>query len=117
MNDQGEEFSAPGEPADAGGSLQGFQRRFLRGKAHELRPVVQVGEAGVTDGVVAAVDPALADHELVKIRLMRPPDKKAAAAELARRTGAEMCGVVGHTVILYRPDPDEPTIQLPSRSP
>lgn len=95
--------------------LQGFQRRFLRARAHELRPVVQVGEGGVTEAVVGAVGKALADHELVKVRLLRPSDKRAAAAELAERSGSALCGVVGHTVILYRPHPEEPRITLPSR--
>jgi RNA-binding protein len=98
-------------------ALEGFQRRFLRAQAHTLRPVVQVGEAGVSDAVVATLDEALADHELVKVRLSRPPDKQAAARELAERSGAALCGVVGHTVILYRPHPERPRITLPQRAP
>lgn len=96
--------------------LEGFQRRFLRAQAHTLRPIVQVGEAGVSDAVVATVDDALASHELVKVRLNRPPDKQAAARELAERSGAALCGVVGHTVILYRPHPERPRIELPRRA-
>jgi RNA-binding protein len=95
--------------------LTGQERKYLRGRAHPLKPLVKVGEAGISDAVVAAVDAALGDHELVKVRLHQPPDKKAAAAELADRTRAELCGVVGHTVILYRPDPDEPRITLPQK--
>jgi RNA-binding protein len=70
--------------------------------------VVHVGADGVTDAVVAAVDRALAVHELVKVRLVAPEDKRASAHELARRTGSEACGLVGHTVILYRPRPGGP---------
>ena len=96
--------------------LQGFQRRHLRGQAHPLKPVVQVGDAGLSDSVITAVDEALADHELIKVRLHTPEDKKATAKELALRTESALCGVVGHTVILYRPDSDEPKIELPRRA-
>lgn len=95
--------------------LAGFQRKYLRGLAHALSPVVLVGQEGLTDGVVAAVDAALADHELVKVRLRQPEDKKGMAADLARRTSAALCGLVGHMVILYRPDPETPRIELPLR--
>jgi len=49
------------------------------------------------------------------VRLHQPEDKKAIAADLAKRTGAALCGVVGHTVILYRPHADTQRIQLPTR--
>ena len=96
-------------------SLEGYQRKFLRGRAHGLDPVVHVGQGGVTEAVRSAVDAALGSHELIKVRLHQPPDKKAMAAELAEHAGAELCGVVGHTVILYRADPEEPSIELPTR--
>ncbi len=95
--------------------MQGFQRRYLRGLAHGLKPIVQVGAGGVSDGVVEATSQALEDHELIKVRLHEPEDKKAMAEALARLCQAELCGLVGHTVILYRPHPEEPVIQLPKR--
>ena len=95
--------------------LEGFQRKHLRGLAHSLKPVVQVGASGVTESVLRQVDEALGDHELIKVRLHDPEDKKAAATELAEGSGAALCGLVGHTVILYRAHPDEPTIRLPKR--
>lgn len=78
-----------------------------------MRPIVQVGEAGLSRAVLDAIDQALLAHELVKVRLVEPEDKKATARELAVRTGAELCGLVGHTVILYRRHPDEPKLELP----
>jgi len=75
--------------------------------------VVQVGERGLSPSVVRAVDDALSDHELVKIRLLAPEDKKAMAQKLAEATRSHLCGLVGHTVILYRPDPEAPRIELP----
>lgn len=99
----------------AAAALTSFQRSHLRSLAHSLRPVVQVGEAGLSDAVQAAVERALESHELVKVRLRHPEDKRAAARELAERCGAELCGLVGHTVILYRRHPDSPRIELPRR--
>jgi RNA-binding protein len=104
------------EDAPAPAELSGFQRTWLRGRAHALEPVVQVGHAGLTDGVIAAVAAALLDHELIKVRLYRPANKKGMAAELAGRCGAHLCGLVGHTVILYKPHPEEPVLVLPRRA-
>jgi RNA-binding protein len=105
-----------GDPSgEQRGGLAGYQRRFLRAKANPLQPLVQVGEAGLTDGVVHAVDAALADHELIKVRLHAPPDRHALAAALAERAHAELCGVVGHTVILFRRNTERPRIRIPER--
>jgi len=90
--------------------LTSRQRKSLRGLAHPLEPVVHVGQAGVTAAVLRAVDEALAAHELVKVRLREPEDKRSAARDLATGTDAVLCGLVGHTVILYRPDPERPRI-------
>ncbi len=90
--------------------LTGRQRKSLRGRAHRLEPVVQVGHEGVTDAVLRAVDETLTTHELVKVRLREPEDKKADAAALAEGTSSALCGLVGHTVILYRPHPERPRI-------
>jgi RNA-binding protein len=104
---------APDERARAAPLLTGRQRKHLRGVAHRLEPIVHVGRAGVTDAVLAAVTDALLTHELVKVRLTEPDDKKAAAAALAGGAGAALCGLVGHTVILYRPHPERPRLVVP----
>jgi RNA-binding protein len=93
-------------------TLTSRQRKHLRGVAHALEPVVQVGQSGVTDAVIRSLDAALLAHELVKVRLHEPEDKHAAAARLAEEAGAALCGLVGHTVILYRPHPEKPRITL-----
>jgi RNA-binding protein len=92
--------------------LNGRQRKGLRALAHNLEPVVQVGQGGISDGVVRAIDAALLAHELIKVRLHQPEDKKAIAQELADTAGAALCGLVGHTVILYRPHPEAPRIAV-----
>ena len=102
------QVSAPPAPP-----LTGRQKRFLRSRAQQLDPVVWVGEEGASEGVLRALDQALLAHELVKIRMRAPEDKKALAAELATATGAALAGVIGHTAILYRAHPEEPTLELP----
>lgn len=97
----------------SGERLTGQQRRFLRGLIQPRRAVVQIGSAGITESVVKAVDAALLDHELIKVRLLEPEDKHGAAESLALASGAHLCGVVGHTLILYRRHPESPRIVLP----
>jgi RNA-binding protein len=92
--------------------LNGRQRQALRALAHKLQPVVHVGQSGTTPNVLRAVDEALTAHELIKVRLLEPEDKKAAAKAIAAASGAALCGLVGHTVILYRPHPEKPGIQV-----
>lgn len=96
--------------------LSGKNRKLLRGLAHELQPVVLVGNGGITPGVIAATDRALLDHELIKVRMHEPDDKNAMAERLAAATSSALCGLVGHTLILYRPHPEKPVIQLDRRA-
>ena len=97
------------------GVLTGKQRRHLRGLGHDLKPIVQIGKAGIDDGLVAAVEQALADHELVKVRVGESAalDRHDAAAAIAQRTGSEVAQVLGNTLLLYRADPEAPAIVLP----
>lgn len=94
--------------------MTGKQRRHLRALAHALRPIVQVGQRGLTDAVVQQVDAALDDHELIKVKLAGDCRDTGIAREIASRTGAELTGRVGHVVILYRRHPEEPRIRLPA---
>lgn len=94
-------------------ALSPRQRRHLRALGQSLRPVVHVGAAGLTTELAAALDEALASHELVKVRMHQPEDKKALAAALARAAQAELCGQVGHTALLWRRHPERPRIELP----
>lgn len=95
--------------------LTGKQRRYLRGLGHELKVVVQVGKGGIDTGLISAVDQALVDHELVKIKVAENADldRHEAADAIAQKTKSEVAQVLGNTVLLYRADPDEPKIALP----
>jgi len=95
--------------------LTGKQRQRLRGLAHRLEPIVQVGKGGLSPEAVAQVDRALDAHELVKVRFVAgKEEKRELAAELAVRTSAALAGTVGHVAILFRAqaDPEKRRIRL-----
>lgn len=87
-------------------------RKRLRGLAHSLQPVVLIGQEGLTRGVIDAADEALLAHELIKVRMHQPIEKKIWAERIAAATKSALCGLVGHTIILYRPHPEKPKIKL-----
>jgi RNA-binding protein len=99
-------------------ALDGRQRRHLRALGHHKKPVVQVGVHGLTDGVVQAVNQALTQHELVKVRVAgdAPTPPEELGPELARGTGSELAQTIGRTLLLYRPHPEKPRIVLPPPS-
>ena len=98
------------------GTLTSAQRKWLRGMSHTLRPVVQIGKNGLTEAVLAQIDEALELHELIKVQAAAPKDEKREMAErIEGELHAELAGLVGHVLILYRqnPDPELRTLDLP----
>ena len=100
------------------GKLKGFQKKYLRGLAHNLKPVVLIGQKGLTDDLIKSADQALEKHELIKIKFneYKEKDQKAVITEeLCKSTKAEVAGTIGHIVILYREqtDPEKKKIVLP----
>src|SRR5580692_134097 len=65
------------------------QRRFLRGRAHALKPIIQIGGKGLTEAVAKETDRALHDHELIKVRAPGTDReaRDALLAQLAQQTG------------------------------
>ena len=87
--------------------LRPQQRKELKAHAHALDPIVQIGQAGASDGAVAEVDRALTAHGLIKVRLAGDRDERdALAGTLAERTDAAIVQQVGRIVVLWRPKPD-----------
>lgn len=95
--------------------LSGKQRRYLRGLGHDLEPTVQLGKLGLTDAVTAAVDTALEEHELIKVRIGTecPDDRHDVAERLAPAVKSEVAQVLGRTLLLWRKRPKDSKIQLP----
>jgi RNA-binding protein len=80
------------------------QRRHLKGLAHPLKPVILIGNAGLTDAVVAETSRALTDHELIKVRLpgQDREERDTALKSLAERTGSAFVTRIGHIAVLFR---------------
>ena len=94
--------------------LKGAQRRYLRGLAHALKPIVQVGQQGVTDMVIAQLNTALFDHELVKVKVNNTFDGAIEDVAIGLTEGTQSACVqqIGHILIFYKANPDEPVIDL-----
>ena len=91
------------------------QKKYLRGLGHALKPIVMVGDAGVSASVVAELDACLEHHELVKIRV-KVGDRRArdeAIAELASKPSATPVQRIGNMALLYRENPEAKKITLP----
>lgn len=97
-------------------SLTSKQRAYLRKLAHSLKPVVLVGSDGVSAAVLASVVEAFNTRELLKVKLQEgaPLDVGEAATSMSHQIdGVHAVQTIGRTVVLYRPDPDDPEIELP----
>ena len=90
-------------------NLSSYQRKYLRGLAHGMKPIVLVGQKGLTASLVDALEEALVSHELVKVKFIDEKDKafkNQVIETLTKSTAAELVGLIGHTAILFRPHPD-----------
>jgi RNA-binding protein len=97
-------------------SLSKKQIKFLRSKCHELKPVIMMGQKGLTDEVLNELDIALTHHELVKIKLSVDDRelRKLVCAEICKKSHAQEVQSIGKTLTVYRVNPDKEIITLPS---
>jgi putative YhbY family RNA-binding protein len=80
------------------------ERKALKGRAHKLEPVVQIGAKGLTDEVVAEIERALDAHQLIKVRAggLERDARDQALDAICRRTGAQAVQQVGKVFVLFR---------------
>ncbi len=99
--------------------LTGKQRRFLRAQGHALKPLVWIGKQGLAKNLIAQLDGCLTSHELIKVKLLEscPLAVAACADELAVAARAAVAQTIGRTILLYRPHPEHPVLQLPPAKP
>lgn len=99
-------------------SLTGKQRRFLRAEAHGLEPTVMIGKEGLSETVLEAVREALLAHELIKVRVLdtAPLERKEVAEQLPGLVKAELAGLTGRVLILYKRHPHKPKLTLPKET-
>ena len=97
-------------------TLSDSQKRHLRGLGHHLKPVVWVGQHGLTDAVLAEIGQALDSHELVKIKIAADRDTRAEiATRICAETGAQPIHSIGQMLIVFRRNTKKPKVALPSR--
>lgn len=90
-------------------SLTNKQKQFLKAKAHDLKPVILLGNNGLTEGVLAEVDNALDHHELIKIKVPTEDreQKNLIMDAIVREAKAEKVQVIGKTLVLFRASKDK----------
>ena len=91
------------------------QQKFLRSKSHHLKPVLWIGQNGLTDSVTAEIETALDHHELIKIKL-RVGDKalrNKTIAEICQATRSTQVQSIGNIVSIYRMNDKQAVIVLP----
>lgn len=94
-------------------TLSTANKKHLRTIGHNLNPIVTVATKGLTDGVIAEIDRALNDHELIKIKLsVGDRDlKKQAIIDICEKVNGEAVQVIGHILLIYR-KADKPNPKL-----
>ncbi len=84
------------------------ERKKLRGLAHHIKPVIQLGKNGISESLIKAAEEALKDHELIKLKFLDFKDaKKELSLELSKKLDSHVVGMVGNTAIFYRENPIE----------
>ena len=94
-------------------NLSSSQRSYLRSQAHHLEPVVLIGKHGITDGTIESMNRVLEARELIKIKFREFKDEKLSLSEkITELTNSQVVGVIGHTVIIFRQNPDSDKRQI-----
>lgn len=97
-------------------TLSNKQKQHLKGLAHSIKPVVQLGNNGLTEGVLAEIEGAINHHELIKVKI--PTDDKEEKSliidAIVRETGAIKLQTIGHVLVLFKQS-DEKKIELPKK--
>ncbi|WP_031431705.1 ribosome assembly RNA-binding protein YhbY [Methylomicrobium agile] len=88
--------------------MDSTDKKRLRAEAHSHKPVIMIGQAGLSPAVLAEVEIALDCHELLKVRIRAErEDRKTISDEIVAATGAELIQMIGQIAVLYRPNPEK----------
>ncbi len=83
--------------------LTNKQKLYLKAKAHPLKPVVMLGQKGLTDNVINEIDSCLTTHELIKVKISGEEEtKKAILAEITTKTSSNLIQIMGNNATLFR---------------
>jgi RNA-binding protein len=100
--------------------LKGYQKKYLKGLVHGMKPLVFVGQKGLSHTVTKAVDDSLEKHELIKVKFIdfkEKNQKEEISGAIEKQTASELVGMIGHIAIFYRQqqDPEKRKIHFPKR--
>jgi RNA-binding protein len=96
-------------------TLSESQKKFLRGLGYGLKPVVMVGDAGLSEAVMAEFNSCLEHHELIKVRVKvgDRAERDRIITTLCDTGDAELVQRIGNMALLFRENPEKKRIQLP----
>ena len=94
-------------------SLNTHQLKFLKAQAHSLKPVVLLGNDGLSDSVIKEIDSSIEHHELIKIKVNAGDDRKEQAQMAADKVNAQLVSLVGRVAVLFRQNKDGSRFILP----
>ncbi|WP_411727352.1 YhbY family RNA-binding protein [Methyloglobulus sp.] len=88
--------------------MDAARRKKLKALAHCLKPVIMVGQAGLTDAVLAETEIALITHELIKVKIRAERDQRNHISEqMCATTGATLIQKIGQVAVIYRLNPNK----------
>jgi RNA-binding protein len=100
---------------DPNATLTQAQKKHLRELGHKLKPVIQVGDAGVSEALFREFDSTIERHELIKVKVRAGTrdERDRMILELCQRATAVLIARVGNTALIYRRNAEQPRIHLP----
>ena len=88
--------------------MNSVDKKKFRAAAHTLKPVVMIGQSGLTAAVLAEIELALNSHELIKVKIRAERDERKLISEkICIDTGAELIQTIGQIAVIYRLNPDK----------
>lgn len=88
--------------------MNSADKKKLRAEAHTLKPVVMIGQSGLTGAVLAEIEQALDSHELIKVKIRAERDERKLISEkICTDTGAELIQTIGQIAVIYRMNPNK----------
>ena len=88
--------------------MNSADKKKLRAEAHALKPVIMIGQSGLTAAVLAETKQALACHELIKVKIRAEREERKLICErICIDTGAELIQTIGQIAVIYRLNPDK----------
>ena len=92
--------------------LKGYQRQYLRSKAHHLKPIFIIGKNNLTDGVFNSINEAFTTHELIKIKVIDNKKKKECISKISEQIKCHIVGDIGKTMIFYKKNDNPELIKI-----